>query len=173
MKVSTSPVFFFYFLAVSSHWPFKFVFLKLLLQTKIQKCSLQIGMENKLHEVQTEIRNNQSYPSFLKHTVRFSSCLSYPEFSINEDILTLAGFTNIKFLHEFKLSRVKLKHICLIPIHNLFLKIKPSTFILELNLFPPKKHKPKTQANKWKTNNKRTPHQHPPVTSDLFSGQVY
>lgn len=132
------------------------MFLKLLLQTKIQKCSLQMGMENKLHEVQTEIHNNQSYPSFLKHTARFSFCLSYPEFSINEAILTLAGFTNIKFLHEFKLSGVKLKHICLILIHNLSLKIKPSTFILELNPSPPKNRNQKHKQ----TNEKQTPKKH-------------
>lgn len=90
--------YFFVFIAVSLHLPFRYVLLKLLLQTKIQKCFVQVGMENKLHEVQVEMHIDQSYPSFLKHTARFSSCLSYSEFSISEDILTLAGFTNIRFL---------------------------------------------------------------------------
>lgn len=44
-------------------------------------------MENKLHEVQVEMHTNQSY-RFLKHTwARFSSCLSYTEFNVSEDIL--------------------------------------------------------------------------------------
>lgn len=81
---------------------------------------MKVGMEKKPHEVQVETCINQSHLSFLKYTARFSSWLSYPEFSISEDILTLAGFTNIQFLHEFEQARVKLKHTCLMFIHNFF-----------------------------------------------------
>lgn len=71
-----------------------YVLLKLLLQTPIQKCFVEVGMENKLHEFRLKIHINQSYPSFFKHAARFLPHLSYSEFRVSEYTLTQAGFTN-------------------------------------------------------------------------------